>query len=148
MRKSVTAALLPMLLGCVPIGIDPEAPTDSIQQVGVEYRRLSSAELRSTVIGATVLSLAVTVSGDNAWRYDPAGYYWNFGHRGVPRRGYFWMRPGLVCHRLGQEEWCDAIYKSQDGRLLRKLIISSAGGNNDFLERIQITPGVTEYPWK
>ena len=140
MHKLVAAVLSLTLLGCVLVDIAPQVRADRLQHLGVEYRRLDAAELRSAIIGSTVQSLDFIASGDNVWRYGSAGHYWNFGHRGSPRIGRYWMRGDLVCHRLAEEDWCVEIYRAYEGQYLRKLITPSDGRYNDAPERIQITP--------
>jgi hypothetical protein len=136
-----------LMSGCAPASISPTSTPNTVQHLGAGYRHLGGKELRSTIIGSTVESQDVMVSGDNAWRYDPSGRYWNFGHRGAPSIGWYWLEGELVCHRLASNDWCAVIYKGRNGQFIRK-VVRPSGKYSDAYERITIAPGVTPSPWK
>jgi hypothetical protein len=147
MRSILSFIAAILLSGCASAAMTWSSTPTRVQYLGADYRLLGQSELRSTVIASTIQSRDIIVSGDNAWRYDPSGRYWNFGHRGAPLVGWYWFEGNLVCHRLFNKDWCAVIYIGRNGQFIRK-VVSPSDKYSDAYERITIVPGVTAFPWK
>ncbi len=147
-------ALLPIamlcLAGCVSSGdrgrVAPFSVIEVIPHQGVEYRRITGADLVAAIVGSTKRSLDIISSGDNDYYYGSDGQtYWNGGHRAGPVYGTYEVTDESVCHHFWGNRWCEGFFRSDDGAYV-VMVVSPVTPYNGGVFRVRLTPGVPAIP--
>jgi hypothetical protein len=151
MRTGFLLALPFVAISCAHAPTGPASPDTNasrIQFSGVEYRRLTGRALREAIVGATMNTPEIIVSGDNFWNYDrDSRTYWNGGHRGVPRIGTYSVTRDAVCHTLSGNSWCFTVYRNAQGDFVSVVVASQGAQYDRTPQRITLSPGARPYPF-